>query len=202
MANISITEIQGYDSISSSRLTINDNFSIITSAVNGVLSLFSTDTGSIDITGSSLTGSINAKTLNITTSSTIQGTLSVTGTLNVNGDSTVSGKLKLNSIWFGSTGNQYLLNETKTYDGTHYLAGINLFGVTGGAGSSNINTKIAGTFDYMVIPKVSDPTQLKALQNPHIGSMAFSISGSSLWLCTSTSISGGATGTWKQIQTV
>lgn len=202
MANISITEIQGYDSISSSRLTINDNFSIVTSAVNGLLALVNSDTGVIDITGSSLTGSISAKSLSITTSATITGSLSVTGSANVSGDSTVSGKLKINTIWFGSTGNQYVISENKTYDGTHYLAGINLFGVTGGAGNSNINTKVAGTFDYMVIPKVAGPTFLTALQNPQVGTFAFSISGSSLWLCTSTSTIGGATGVWKQIQAV
>ena len=187
MANISITEIQGYDSISSSRLTINDNFNIISDSINSVLGVLNVETGAFDLSALS-SGSLQAKTLNITSQASISGSLNVTGNTTVTGDLQVGGKVKTSNILLGSTSS--ILPDSN--------GGLNLYGATG---TSSISTKVTGTFDYVVLPKVSSLTTLLALQNPHVGTLAYSIGGTALYLCISTSSTPGATGTWVKVST-
>jgi hypothetical protein len=61
MANVSITEILGSDSISGSRITINSNLLILQNWINGFESVFGIDTstGVLDLTGAS-TGRVSA----------------------------------------------------------------------------------------------------------------------------------------------
>lgn len=198
MGLISVTEIQGYDSISASRLTINDNFAVISDAVNGVLTLFDTSAGTIDLTSLG-TGSINAKVLTLSSTATLNGTLNVSGTSNLT-NVLSTGTLTVNQILF--SGSSYLfLREPKT-SGSNVLTGINLYGATGGTGTNNNSTKLAGTFDYMVIPRVASKTDLLNLQNPHVGTIAYVVGATSIALCVGTTNTPGGTGNWVQFPSV
>jgi hypothetical protein len=195
MGLISVTEIQGYDSISASRLTINDNFSVISDAVNGVLTLFNTSAGTIDLTSIG-TGSISAKALTISSTSTINGTLNVSGTTSLT-NVLSTGTLTVNQILF--SGASYIFLRELKASGSNTLTGINIYGVTGGTGSNTISIKTNGTFDYMVMPRVATKSDLLNLQNPHVGTIAYIIGTTSIALCVGTSNTPGATGSWVQI---
>jgi len=92
---ISVTEILGTDSLSGSRLVINDNFNILTSEINAMENYFSPSAGTItnlnnlqtnalSVGGNQLRLDINASTFDIMADVAIQG-----GNLNLNGGSLI-----------------------------------------------------------------------------------------------------------------
>ena len=79
---ITITTLQGTNSLSADRITLNDNFKINTDAINNILSVVDTTTGLIDNTGVSTNNVI--KTEGLTTSGSNNNGIEVqTGNINI-----------------------------------------------------------------------------------------------------------------------
>ena len=79
---ITITTLQGTNSLSADRITLNDNFKINTDAINNILSVVDTNTGLIDNTGVSTNNVI--KTEGLTTSGLNNNGIEVqTGNINI-----------------------------------------------------------------------------------------------------------------------
>jgi hypothetical protein len=79
---ITITTLQGTNSLSADRITLNDNFKINTDAINNILSIVDTTTGLIDNTGVSTNNVI--KTEGLTTSGSANNGIEVqTGSINI-----------------------------------------------------------------------------------------------------------------------
>tara|TARA_B110000444_G_C18762929_1_gene558516 strand:+ start:271 stop:795 length:525 start_codon:yes stop_codon:yes gene_type:complete len=79
---ITITTLQGTNSLSADRITLNDNFKINTDAINNILSIVDTTTGLIDNTGVSTNNVI--KTEGLTTSGSANNGIEVqTGNINI-----------------------------------------------------------------------------------------------------------------------
>lgn len=79
---ITITTLQGTSSLSADRITLNDNFKINTDAINNILGVVDTTTGTIDNTGVGTNNVI--KTEGLTTSGTANNGIEVqTGNINI-----------------------------------------------------------------------------------------------------------------------
>ena len=65
---ITVTTLQGTNSLSADRITINDNFSINTDAINGILGVINTTTGKIDNTSVGSDNTISTEGIVLTAS--------------------------------------------------------------------------------------------------------------------------------------
>ena len=118
---ISLTTLNGTDSIAASRITLNDNFATIGSALNSLLSMIDIATGLID--NSSYGSNNNIVTGSLTANSGItinSGALTIS-----NGDITLSGK-----ITFGS-GTQVAIKRTSHNLTTGSIYVLDAAGATG-----------------------------------------------------------------------
>jgi len=114
---ITITPLNGTDSISSSRLTINDNFNICKNAINNIITVLSQSTysfnnvsqgGTISTTGLTIAGSAGI-TLNLGNLSIANGGISAVG-------ATFTGDVKLRGdVLFGATTIDLAGNGSITY---------------------------------------------------------------------------------------
>ena len=86
--SIQVTTLKGTNSIASDRITINDNFSINTDAINDILGILDTTTGKFDNTGIGANSTITTEAL--TTTGTFGVDVQGTGNINVS-----NGYLKL-----------------------------------------------------------------------------------------------------------
>lgn len=94
---ITTTDIKGTDSISASRITINDNISTIVEALNDVLSIVDIGTGKIDNSTYASLNNIKTTAIEITGSS---GVTVNTGSINVSAGNVV---IALGSLKFASS---------------------------------------------------------------------------------------------------
>ena len=83
-----IYTIKGTDSISSSRLNINDNFDNLNTELSSVVAFFGISAGNLTLVGTAQAANITA-----TSDITAGGTLTVTGTSTLNGDLITGGKV-------------------------------------------------------------------------------------------------------------
>jgi hypothetical protein len=113
--SIQVTTLKGTNSIASDRITINDNFSINTDAINDILGILDTTTGKFDNTGIGANSTITTEGLTIT----LNG-LEVQGTGNIN---VSNGYLKLatngNYIELGANGSK--IEDNVISAGNHVL---------------------------------------------------------------------------------
>lgn len=189
--SIQITEIQGYNSISNSRIIINDNFNILAAGINDLIEIIDIEEGIINLTSYN-TGTLSAKAINITGGLTASGLISGSS-LSISGNSLVSGVQTINTLKFGQGQSTTLIKESlSTGSGTFHLLNLN---------GNKLNTKAVDTFDGVVLPKIPDHNVLKTIQNPKVGTLTYSLGGTSLWLCVASG-GTGATGTWVKLQTV
>lgn len=106
---ITTKDILGTDSISASRITINDNVNTLKEATNNVLSIIDTSSGAFDNTNYGSLKTVKTGVLTATTSIETNGNLTLTST---------SGKINLGSS----------VIEALTFN-TNPVVGINAFGV-------------------------------------------------------------------------
>jgi len=93
---INTKNVLGTDSVSSSRITINDNVNTLKEALNDVLSIIDTSTGAINNSVYGSTNTIKTKGITVTTSGITIQAGDITSTL---GDIVLdSGKIKLKNI--------------------------------------------------------------------------------------------------------
>jgi hypothetical protein len=176
---ITITTLNGTDSIASSRITINDNFSTISSALNSVLSIIDIATGYIDNSGYG--SNSNIKTENITV--TGSGGLTVSsGNVSVTTGNVVLGGY----VEFGSgTGIKIKKTNKSLTTGT-----INILDVAGATGASN-----SGSIGYLVVPRLITSV-IQDIRGPEYGAMVYDLSTNKLKVCVGAC---GATGEWVAV---
>ena len=184
---ISTTTLNGTDSIAASRITINDNFNTIKSALNDLLSIIDIATGKIN---NSTYGSNNdIETEDLIVKGSLGGGISV-----ISGGITVSsGPIVINSSYLqigSGTNSVYLTRDSRTLP-SGSIPVLNLSGAAAGATG-------AGNIGYVALPRL-DTATIKSIEQPTVGSMVYSIGATSgggvLLICTAT----GTTGTWKPV---
>ena len=194
---ITLTTINGTDSVASSRITINDNYSTIGNALNSVLSIVDIATGKID--------NFNFGGSNTTIES---GDLIIHGTAGTGGISVLTGNVVTqngNIIAGGSSGSGYLelgLNSgVKIQKVTKNLTTGDIPTVDfSGAGGATGATDSAGSIAYLTIPRQPIAT-ITSIQNPQLGALVFDTTNKKVLTCTVTSDTVGATGTWTVVGT-
>ena len=176
---ISLTTINGTDSIAASRITINDNFSTVKSAVDDIQSVINS-TGAINNSSKSTptiqTGSITVTGATGVTIST--GSLSVTA-----GNITLGGTLS-----FGTNG-ATIKKTNKTID----AVSTPILDVAGATGAT-----FTGTVGYFVIPRQTTAT-IKSTVNPELGALVYNTTINTLVYCAGTTSATGGTGQWYRI---
>lgn len=177
---ISITPLLGTDSISSSRITVNDNLNTITDALNDVLSIIDIATGKINNYGY---GSNNdMETEDLTIRGSVGGGISViSGNITVNnGNVAASGYFEL-----GSGSGVQISKVTKNLT-TGSIPTINVSG-DGSTGGT-------GPIGALVVPRLTTAV-INDIRLPQLGSIVFDVSTLQLKVCTAS----GATGTWTAL---
>lgn len=177
---ISLTTINGTDSIAASRITLNDNFSTVKSAIDDIQSVVNS-TGAIDNSSKGSptiqTGSITVTGANGVTIST--GSLSVTA-----GNITLGGTLS-----FGTGATIKRTNKTISSVSTPILD------VAGATGAT-----FTGTVGYFVIPRQTTAA-IKSTVNPELGALVYNTDINTLVYCAGTTSATGGTGQWYRIAT-
>ena len=176
---ISITTLNGTDSVSSSRITINDNFTTVLSALNKVLNIIDISTGKIN---NSTFGSNNdIETEDLVVKGTTSGGITVqTGNVTLLGTSNIT--LTNGKITIGSAPIERI---TKTI-GSGTIPTLNISGVAATGG--------VGTVGYLTIPRLATTT-IETIATPHLGSLVYDTTMNKLKVCTGS----GATGTWISV---
>lgn len=176
---ITITTLNGTDSIASSRITINDNFSTISTALNSVLSIIDIATGYIDNSGYG--SNSNIKTENITV--TGSGGLTVSsGNVSVSTGNVVLGGY----VEFGSNTGIKIKKTSKSLS----TGSIYVLDASGATGASN-----SGSAGYLVVPRLSTAT-IQDIRSPEFGAIVYDISTNKLKVCIGAC---GATGEWTAV---
>lgn len=192
---ITLTTLNGTDSIAASRITINDNFATIGDALNEVLSIIDIATGKID------NYNFGGSNPSIET-----GDVIIHGTVGTGGINVLSGNIIAqngNVVVGGSSGSGYLelgLNSgvkiqkfTKNLTvGT--LAALDISGAAGAIGT----TGSTGTVGYLTLPRQPLST-IQSIQNPQLGAVVFNTTSMSVLVCTGTTSATGGTGTWTAL---
>jgi hypothetical protein len=187
---ISVTNLNGTDSIASSRITINDNFATIEDALNDLLAIIDIATGKINNYGYGSNNDIETEDL-IVRGSTGGGITVISGNIAVNnGSVAVSGYYEIGS---GSNVKleRIIKNSVATSLPTYSTFNIAGTGITGGA---------ATPVTYLSLPRVTSDATLNDIQYPQIGSIVYNETGGvgatgALMIC----IGSGATGIWKAV---
>lgn len=191
---ISLTILNGTDSIAASRITINDNFSTISDSLNEILSIIDIATGRID-------------NWNFGSNPLIEtGSIIVRGTTAAGGINILSGGLITqngNVVIGGTTGNGYLElgfnSGVKIEKFTKPLTTGNIPAIdfSGSGGVTGI-TGSTGVIGYLTIPR-QPTTIITTIQSPQLGALVFDTTDMKLKVCTGTS--AGSTGTWTIVGT-
>ena len=180
---ISTTTLNGTDSIAASRITINDNFNTIKSALNDLLSIVDIATGKINNYGYGSNNDIETEDLIVRGS--VGGGISV-----LSGGITVSsGPIIISSQYLqvGSGTNSVKMERvSKTYSGSSTIPTVNFSGngATGGT----------GPIGYMTIPRMTT-ADINSIISPALGSLVYDTSLNTFKGCTGSSSNAGAS-TW------
>lgn len=185
---INVTQINGTDSVSSSRITINDNFETVKSALNEVLSIVDIATGKINNFGFGSDNDIETEDLIIRGSSS-GGINVVSGGIRVgNGNIVIGGTAGTGFLQIGNGSNSIRLEKVlrNFNSGPGSIATTNLSG-TGATGGT-------GPIGYVTLPRLSTST-INDISNPFIGSLVYDIDTNQVKVCTVS----GPTGTWTSL---
>ena len=183
---ITLTTLNGTDSIAATRITINDNFATISSAMNSLLSIIDIATGLIDNTGYGSNSNINTE--NITVSG-IAGVVVTSGSITIsNGNLTLGG-----AIEFGGGTNVKIKKILKPLS----VGNIYVLDMAGSTGTTAGGTS-AGNIGYLALPRLAT-VNIKDIQNPEIGAIVYDISQNMLAYCVGTTSALGATGSWMKL---
>lgn len=183
---IDLTLMNGTDSISGSRITINDNFQVLEDVLNQLLSVFNVETGKFNNYGYGSDNDVETEDL-IVRGSTSGGITVVSGSITLsNGNVVLPGA---GYVEFGSGSNTKLQRATKNF----FVASGNIptlnfagVGTTGGT----------GPIGYLGIPRL-DTSSIEDIQYPQVGALVADVSGATavLKFCSAS----GTTGTWIAI---
>ena len=184
---ISLTTLNGTDSVSSSRITINDNFNTVLDAMNDLLAIIDIATGKINNYGYGSNNDMETEDL-IVRGSTGGGISVITGNINVNnGNVITSGYFEIGA----GTGARVekIVRSSAATPSANYIT-WNISGVGSISGT--------GPMSYVTIPRIST-AEIKDITNPHLGALVYDVSQNVLVYCVGTTSAVGATGTWYKI---
>jgi len=186
---ISTTTINGTDSVAASRITINDNFNTIKDSINELLAIVDTATGKINNYGFGSNNDIETEDL-IVRGSGVSGGISVlSGNISVSNGNLVLGN---GNFQIGSGSNAVTIQRaTKSVTGGT-VPTLNLSGTTSDTSATAVK--------YVTLPRLLT-ADIKAIQNPHLGSIVYDLGQNKFVVCTVTSSTVGATGTWTILTT-
>lgn len=182
---ISLTTLNGTDSVAASRITINDNFNTILDAMNDLLSIIDIATGKINNYNYGSNNDIETEDL-IVRGSTGGGISVITGSISVNnGNVITSGYFEIGS---GSGARVEKINRSSySVPSANYMTwNFSGSGATGGTGAMT----------YMVLPRRTT-TEIYDIQNPQLGALVFDTSTNQVRVCVGSS--AGATGSWNTL---
>lgn len=186
------TTINGTDSVSSSRITINDNFNTIVDALNDVLTIIDISTGKINNYNYGSNNDIETEDLIVRGSGANGGISVLSGNVSVNNGNVVIGGVSSSGfLQVGGGNNAVFVERISRPLNAGSIPTVNLSGATAG---NTASTPVG----YVSIPRL-DTASLNAIQNPTLGSIAFNWSTGKLVVCTATSMAVGATGTWTAV---
>jgi hypothetical protein len=192
---ITLTILNGTDSIAASRITINDNFATIGDALNEVLSIIDIATGKID------NYNFGGSNPSIET-----GDVIIHGTVGTGGINVLSGNIVAqngNIVIGGNSGSGYL--ELGQNSGVRIqritknlsVGNIPTVDFSGSAGELG-TTGSTGAIGYLTLPKQPLST-IQAIQNPQLGAIVFDSTNMEVLVCIGTTSATGATGTWTSL---
>jgi len=171
---ITTTTLNGTDSVSASRITLNDNFNTIKSALNDVLSIIDIATGKINNYGYGSNNDMETEDL-IVRGSGSGGINVISGNVAVGAGNVVIGASNYLQIGTGVV----LQQSTRTLGlGTIPTINFSNSGVTGPTAS--------GTVGYMTIPRLIT-ADINAIISPLEGSLVFDITTKQFKGCTGSS---------------
>jgi hypothetical protein len=180
---IQLTTINGTDSIAATRITINDNFSTLTDALNSVLQMVNISTGYFDNATFGSNPKINTGSITALgeISSSIGDIVAYQGNLRTG----FNGFLEL-----GAGSGCIIKRSLKQLGGgaTTYFADFT--GASGGTATGNLSA--------VIIPRQTTAV-IRTIQNPELGSLVYDTTQNVLAYCVANSITPGSTGTWYKI---
>ena len=180
---ISTTTLNGTDSIAASRITINDNFNTIKSALNDLLSIVDIATGKINNYGYGSNNDMETEDLIVRGS--VGGGISVlSGGITLN-----TGAIVINTQYLqvgAGTNSVKLERVSRTYAGTGTIPTVNFSGVGSTGGT--------GPVGYLTIPRLTT-ADIDSIENPQLGSLVYDVSLNVFKGCTGSSSVASAS-TW------
>ena len=191
---ISTTNLNGTDSVSASRITINDNFNTIQDALNDVLSIIDIATGKINNYGYGSNNDMETEDLIVRVSvgggiDVISGNVTVGNGNIIIGGTSGTGYVRIgtgtNSIYFEKVAKSFAVSV-----GSIATANLSGVGATGGT----------GPVGYVTLPRL-DLATVKDIANPQIGSIVNIVNTGGTGCYLAICAESGATGQWYQITT-
>jgi hypothetical protein len=182
---ISTTTLNGTDSVSSSRITINDNFNTIADALNDVLSIIDIATGKINNYGYGSNNDMETEDL-IVRGSLGGGINVITGNVTIQVGNAVLGASNYVQVGAGVGSSVYFRKIDKTL-GLGTIPTVNFTGV--GTTGPTASDPVA----YVTIPRLTT-ADIDAIENPQEGALVYDLSLNVFKGCTgSSSVAGGST---------
>jgi hypothetical protein len=181
---ISLTTLNGTDSVAASRITLNDNFNTVLDALNDVLSIIDIATGKINNFGYGSNNDMETEDL-VVRGSTGGGISVISGNVNVNnGNVIVSGYFEIGS---GSGARIEKITRPSYSTIANYLT-WNLSGAAGTGGT--------GVISYLALPRKTT-AEIYDIEDPYLGAIVYDITTNQVRLCIGSS--AGLTGTWTTL---
>jgi hypothetical protein len=182
---ISLTTLNGTDSISSSRITINDNFNTILDAMNDLLSIIDVATGKINNFGYGSNNDIETEDL-VVRGSAGGGISVISGNITLSNGNYVTNAGGYLEFGLGSgvrlqRVNKSLFSSPLSSFPTWNLSGV---GATGGTGITA----------YVTLPRKTT-ADINEIVNPQLGALVYDVTTNTVKVCTVS----GATGTWTAL---
>jgi hypothetical protein len=175
---ISTTTLNGTDSVSASRITLNDNFNTIVSALNDVLKIIDIATGKVNNYNYGSNNDMETEDL-IVRGSVGGGINVISGNVNVNAGNVIIGGN--NFLQIGSGGQSiYFEKISKTYAVTGSIPTINF------SGSGATGPTASGPVGYMTVPRMTT-MDIDSIVSPLEGSIVYDVDLKAFKGCTGSS---------------
>lgn len=179
---ITTTTLNGTDSVSASRITLNDNFNTIKEALNDVLSIIDIATGKINNYGYGSNNDMETEDL-IVRGSVGGGINVISGNVSVGAGNVVIGSNNLLQIGSG-TNSIYFEKLTRTYAVSGTLPTINF------SGSGVTGPTASGPVGYMTLPRMTT-ADINSIVSPLEGSIVYDLTLNAFVGCTGSSATAG-----------
>lgn len=180
---ITTTNLNGTDSVSASRITLNDNFNTIVDSLNDVLSIIDIATGKINNFGYGSNNDMETEDL-IVRGSVGGGINVISGNVTLNAGNVVIGANNLLQVGAGSNA-IFFEKLSRTYAVSGTIPTINF------SGSGLTGPTTSGPVGYMTIPRMTT-ADIDSIVSPLEGSLVYDISTQQFKGCTGSTSAPGS----------